>query len=790
MKRQLIFSLFILLGLLFSPSSLLADGPSASNVLVITAESGPQALLEAVEQANSSDTIDTIEVHGGVYNGRLEIHRPLTLIGHDWPVIDGGGEGNVIRIAEAAPGTTITGMVIRNSGYQINHDNSGIVSQAANISIIGNRLEDTLFGINLRFGTGSVIQGNVIESKDLPLPRRGDAIRIWRSHDLLVADNVISDGRDVIFWHSERLVIRGNEVSNGRYGLHVMYCNDALVENNLLTNNAVGIYLMHSTGFTMRHNTAAYNRGPSGYGLGLKDMDEVLIIDNLFLDNRIGAHINNSPSRTDVTNRFEGNVFGYNEIGLDLMPSIHHTEFLRNSFIDNQEQVAIGGGRVKENYWTVDDIGNYWSDYAGFDAAGDGRGDIPYQASRLFENMVDGTPALRLFLYSPVVNAVDFASVAFPIFQPQPKLVDEQPLMAPVIPTEAPALTIANPQNWWGMMGLLLLSTVGLIVIALSRRAYCVVRKGVSTMLRTTNYALGPAKTTENQSEDTMIEVTNLTKRFGRLTAVNNLSFTVSPGEAVALWGANGAGKSTALHCLLDLTQYEGTITVSGLNARKQGKQARAQVGFVPQMLNFHDDLTILETLDLYAQLKRVNPTNEQTAESAKDTEMAKATEKNSVFSVRSAVKSLFFSEPDTDDGQFAALLEKVDLTAHAQKRVGELSGGLKQRLALALALLSDPPILLLDEPTASLDVGARTEFLTLLHSLKQAGKTLLFSSHHLDAVASLADRVLVLEGGILVASGPPAEMRSAWGLGQRNGQGVYTNGQYTAVPQNLVRET
>jgi ABC-type multidrug transport system ATPase subunit len=248
-----------------------------------------------------------------------------------------------------------------------------------------------------------------------------------------------------------------------------------------------------------------------------------------------------------------------------------------------------------------------------------------------------------------------------------------------------------------------------------------------------------------------MIEVTNLTKRFGRLTAVNNLNFTVSPGEAVALWGANGAGKSTALHCLLDLTHYEGTITVNGLDARKQGKQVRAQVGFVPQMLNFHDDLTILETLDLYAQLKRVE-----------------------------------------SDDEFASLLEKVDLTAHTHKRVDELSGGLKQRLALALALLADPPILLLDEPTASLDVGARAEFLTLLRSLKQAGKTLLFSSHHLDAVTGIADRVLVMEGGNLVAAGPPAEMKSAWGLGQRNGQQVYVNGngQHTAVPQNLVRET
>ncbi len=219
------------------------------------------------------------------------------------------------------------------------------------------------------------------------------------------------------------------------------------------------------------------------------------------------------------------------------------------------------------------------------------------------------------------------------------------------------------------------------------------------------------------------IEVRNLTKRFGRFTAVDDLSFSVGTGEAVALWGANGAGKTTAVRCLLNLFPYEGEILINGLDVRRQSKEVRRQIGFVPQELSFHDDMSVAETLIFYARLKKV---------------------------------------PDGYD--FSPLLEQVRLTAQVDKRVGELSGGLKQRLALAAALLSDPPILVLDEPTASLDIRSREEFLLLLRSLKRDGKTMIFSSHHLDEVTALADRVLLLEGGRLVVDSPPDQLERQLG--------------------------
>lgn len=215
-----------------------------------------------------------------------------------------------------------------------------------------------------------------------------------------------------------------------------------------------------------------------------------------------------------------------------------------------------------------------------------------------------------------------------------------------------------------------------------------------------------------------MVQVKSLTKRFGGLTAVNNLSFSVGDGEIVALWGANGAGKTTVLRCLLNLTPYEGEISVSGMDPNRAEKAVRRLIGFVPQELSFHDDMTVVETMTFYALLKKLGY-----------------------------------------DFNFAPLLAQLNLDAHAQKPVGELSGGLKQRLALALALLSDPPILLLDEPTSSLDVTAREDFMGLLLALKEAGKTMIFSSHRLEEMLALADRVLVMAEGRLQVDCPPAQL-------------------------------
>lgn len=209
-----------------------------------------------------------------------------------------------------------------------------------------------------------------------------------------------------------------------------------------------------------------------------------------------------------------------------------------------------------------------------------------------------------------------------------------------------------------------------------------------------------------------MIDIEGLCMRFGRFTAVDGLALRVARGESVALWGANGAGKSTVIRCVLGLHRYAGTVRIAGHDALRDGKRARRMIGYVPQEVGFHDDARAGEALRLFARLR--------------------ATEL-----------------PDID-----AALAQVGLRGQSRKRMRDLSGGMKQRLALAIALLGDPPVLVLDEVTASMDAAGREELVDMLARLSDDGRTLLFASHRQEEVRTLATRVVVLEAGRAVRSG------------------------------------
>jgi ABC-type multidrug transport system ATPase subunit len=217
--------------------------------------------------------------------------------------------------------------------------------------------------------------------------------------------------------------------------------------------------------------------------------------------------------------------------------------------------------------------------------------------------------------------------------------------------------------------------------------------------------------------------VADLTKRYGRVAAVTDVSFDVSPGEAVALWGPNGAGKSTVMRCLLGTVPFEGTVEIGGHDVARRGKAARRLLGYVPQHLAFYDDLTVDETVRLSVRLHRV----------------------------------------DLERGR--VVIDELGLTDQWDKHVGALSGGMKQRLGIALALVSDPPVLLLDEPTSSLDVAARESVLEVFEGLRDNRRAIVLTSHHLDEVGVLADRVIAMEDGRIALVSDPGTLAERLGL-------------------------
>jgi nitrous oxidase accessory protein len=457
MKRlSLIFALVLVVGM--------ARTARAESVTRVPAEQ----LAEAIAAAEPGDTI---EVTGGTFHGNLVIDRPLTLIGQDGAALDAGNHGTVLRIE--APDVTVRGFNVRNSGDSLDHEDSGIIIAGPRGLVEDNVLENVLFGIYINAAPNAIVRGNHITGKELDIARRGDLIRLWDSDDVLIENNVTRNGRDAVLWYSERMTLRGNDFSYGRYGLHFMYCDDAVMEGNRLTYNSVGAYLMYGRRMTLRDNLLAFNRGPSGYGLGLKDMDDSIITGNRFLDNRVGAFVDGSPRELESTGVFEGNLFAYNDIAIEMLPSVRRNQIHDNSFIENEQQVVVaGGGQLVENRWNFGERGNYWSDYAGYDGDGDGVGEIDYRAERLLDSLLGSRPELRLFLYSPVVNAVDFAARAFPMVRPQPILVDEKPLTQPALPDNAPLPITAGEGALWPVLLLPLALLFLFVILRAGRRRY------------------------------------------------------------------------------------------------------------------------------------------------------------------------------------------------------------------------------------------------------------------------------------------------------------------------------
>ena len=370
---------------------------------------------------------ETVVVPPGVYEGPLRIAKRVVLEGRNAATIDGQGVDVIVDIV--APGTVFRGFTVRNTSTSIDREAAAIRAEAESVLIEHNTIEDALFGIDLRSSPGSVVRHNTVRGKALDAERRGDAIRLWWSNDSVVEDNAVSDSRDLVFWYSENLVVARNTVSSSRYGLHFMYSHDTQLVDNTLEGNSVGIYLMYSRGITLTENTIANNRGASGYGVGLKDCDDITLARNALLANRVGIYIDNSPSSIDSTGVIRENLIAFNESGVVATPNTHDNVFTTNAFLDNEEQVSVHGrGSLTLNQFSDDGIGNYWSDYAGFDADSDGVGDLPYEPRSLFESLLAREPNLRVLQHSPAQQTVEFTARMLPEVRPEPKLVDPSPL--------------------------------------------------------------------------------------------------------------------------------------------------------------------------------------------------------------------------------------------------------------------------------------------------------------------------------------------------------------------------
>ncbi|GAA4961703.1 ABC transporter ATP-binding protein [Actinoplanes utahensis] len=224
---------------------------------------------------------------------------------------------------------------------------------------------------------------------------------------------------------------------------------------------------------------------------------------------------------------------------------------------------------------------------------------------------------------------------------------------------------------------------------------------------------------------NSLIHARGLVKRFDGFTAVDGIDVDVRPGEAFGFLGPNGAGKSSTMRMIGCVSPpSDGVLRILGMDPRRDGPAIRARLGVCPQLDNLDPELTVRENLTTYARFFGI----------PRKVARARATE----------------------------LLDFVQLGERAGSRVDPLSGGMKRRLTIARALINEPDLVLLDEPTTGLDPQARHLVWERLFRLKQQGVTLVLTTHYMDEAEQLCDRLVVMDGGRIVAEGSPRELIAA----------------------------
>ncbi|QGQ95805.1 ATP-binding cassette domain-containing protein [Paenibacillus psychroresistens] len=214
-----------------------------------------------------------------------------------------------------------------------------------------------------------------------------------------------------------------------------------------------------------------------------------------------------------------------------------------------------------------------------------------------------------------------------------------------------------------------------------------------------------------------LLEVSGLRKTFGSIVAVEEISFSVEKGEVFTIIGPNGAGKTTTLEMIEGLQKPDqGEIRISGMNWSQHSAEMKQLIGVQPQSSALFDNLNVYENLDVFASFYK---------------------------------KSRSINE----------IMELINLTEHRKKRVSSLSGGQKQRLAVGLALVNDPELLFLDEPTTGLDPQARRNLWDIVLKLKEMGKTTILTTHYMEEADKLSDRVCIVDQGKVVAINTPKKL-------------------------------
>ncbi|MGJ7458790.1 nitrous oxide reductase family maturation protein NosD [Halomonas sp. RA08-2] len=397
---------------------------------------GETPLQQVLEAAAPGDTVRVAE---GIHLGNFVVEVPITLVGEPGAVLDGQRQGTVLTVA--APGTTVRDLHIREDGANINEIDSGIfvAREAAGTRLENNRIEARGFGIWLDAVPDVAVVGNRISGDtSLRSQDRGNGLQLYNVTGAEIIGNEVWEARDGIYIdvsNHNRLI--GNLLRDQRYGVHYMFSHANELRDNETRNNRLGYALMQSRQLEVVGNRSIRDQN---YGFLMNFIVDSVIAENIAMEAQRGgmtaASDGHAISGTEgkalfvynsLFNEIRDNLFARTEIGIHMTAGSEDNAFHGNAFVGNETQVKYVA--LREQEWSFEGSGNYWSDYLGWDLSGDGLGDIPYEPNDSVDRLIWTYPMAKILMNSPAVQVLRWVQREFPILRP-PGVRDSHPLMA------------------------------------------------------------------------------------------------------------------------------------------------------------------------------------------------------------------------------------------------------------------------------------------------------------------------------------------------------------------------
>ena len=392
-------------------------------LLILTSYSFANILQEAIDKASPYSTIN---LSNATYIGNITINKPLNIIGKDDNVIiKGTSSGSVIKINSS--NVTLKNLTITNSGDRMDKIDSAIsIQKALHVEINNCKLLNSLYGIDMDMVSSSKILNNDITSKNKDISLRGNALKMYYSHNNLIQDNTIEYSRDVTLNYSNNNIFKNNTFKHNRFSTHLSMSNKNKFISNKYVYNSVSIMLMGAMDTNITNNTIQSSNGASGIGIVMGKVSNLIFEHNVVKYNAKALYIEGLEKRKGIKRYINHNDIIYNGEALHFHASIKDNKITHNNIYGNIDDVVKDSGSKFSNSNIVEY--NYWDRYAGFDRDKDGIGDTPHSIYQYADQLWHYNHKVKFFYASPIMTLMNFLANLAPFIEPNLLLVDEKPI--------------------------------------------------------------------------------------------------------------------------------------------------------------------------------------------------------------------------------------------------------------------------------------------------------------------------------------------------------------------------